>query len=651
MITSLIIASFALPLAGALSSFVSASSDESIRITYGAYALGGLSALAVAIGSFVGPFAGALAPLQAFFFGIIGAGTFLASLYAIGYIPLYRESYASAWHASAFALFLIGMQAVVLSPSVLVFLIAWELMSISGYFLVISERTPDAFRAGLEYIIMTQLGFAAISSGMLLLAGGAPFASWQEVAASAAQLSGAARGVAFVLLLAGFGSKAGLVPLHQWLPQAHSQAPSHASALLSGVMLKVALFGFILTASLFPGIPLALSALVIVLGLISAFFGALHAAVEDDLKRLLAWSSIENLGLIFSGVGAVLLLGSLPQSPLVAAMEAGMLTFVIMHTLNHAFMKLSLFLSAGTIVAKTHTRDLDALGGLAAAWPFFSGVVLALALAASALPPFGTFFGEWAYLQALVLGLSAPLPAAIAAALVLGIIGLVGGLAAFAFVKMYSAVFLGRARTEHAAHAINADRPSLLLVVSPALGVLALLSTGLFVLPLLAAQGGGVTAHVLFASTVLASGMVMNAWLVLTLLGGALLIAFLAVRAFSSARGARVTGTWDCGTPLSPRMEQTATGFAAPIRFFFRSIVLAEKEVVAEPVVATNPWIAKRQILWSVDSFWERYAYRPVTAVVCRTARTMRRMQNGVMQSYLLFMFIALIVVLIVAAI
>ncbi len=650
MLTGLVIVSFALPLAGALSSFVSASSDESIRITYGAYALGGLSALAAAIGSFVGPFAGALAPIQAFFFGIIGIGTFLASLYAIAYIPLYRESYASAWHASAFALFLIGMEAVVLSPSVLAFLIAWELMSISGYFLVISERTPDAFRAGVEYLVMTQLGFAAIASGMLLLAGGAPFATWQEVAASAAQLSGVARGVAFVLLLAGFGSKAGLVPLHQWLPKAHSQAPSHASALLSGVMLKVALFGFILSVSLFPGIPLALSALVIALGLLSAFFGALHAAVEDDLKRLLAWSSIENLGLIFSGVGAVVMLGALPQSPLVSAMAAGMVTFVILHTLNHALMKLSLFLSAGTIVAKTHTRDLDALGGLAAAWPVFSGVVLALSLAAAALPPFGTFFGEWAYLQALVLGLSAPLPASIAAALVLGIIGLVGGLAAFAFVKLFSTVFLGRARSEHAAHAVAGERPSLLLVVPPALGALALLGTGLFVLPLLSAQAP-LSAHALFASTVLASGAAMNAWLVLVLLGGALLLAFLAARAFASERGARVTGTWDCGTPLTPRMEQTATGFAAPVRFFFRAIVLAEKEVTAEPVVATNPWIAKRRILWSVDSFWERYAYRPIAALVLRTARAMRRMQNGVVQAYLLFMFIALIIVLVIAAV
>ncbi|MHB0865651.1 MAG: proton-conducting transporter transmembrane domain-containing protein [Minisyncoccota bacterium] len=644
MVTSLIVVSFAFLTAGALLAFVPSRADTTTSVTYGAFAFGGVAALAASVWSlFLPGAAGAVAMMPAFFLGIIGAGTFLASIYAAGYLPLYQDTYVLPWLAAAFAAFVIGMEAVVLAPSVLLFLLAWEVMSVAAYFLVIADRSDDSLHAGLVYLVMTQFGFAAIASGLLLLSGGAPLLTWHEVQTTAAQLSPRTLGVAFILLLVGFGSKAGLVPFHQWLPQAHPQAPSHASAMLSGVMLKIALFGFLMSLGLFPGIPLALAVAVIVLGLLSAFFGALHAAVEDDLKRLLAWSSIENMGLIFSAIGVVLALAAMPATPLSSAIAAGATIFVVLHTLNHFLFKSSLFFAAGTIVAKTHTRDLDALGGLAARWPFFSGVVLALALAAAALPPLGTFFGEWVYLQSLALGFAAPLPLAIVAVIMLGVIGLVGGLSLFAFVKLFSTAFLGRARSEHAANAGKSLSP--LLVIPPFLGALALVFSSLFAFPLLSAAGVGGT-HSFLANTTIVPSASMNAWLVTGLLLMAVGIVLLGKRMLVPAGRVRVTGTWDCGTPLTPRMEQTATGFAAPIRFFFRSIVLARKEFIAESVVASNPWIADRRILWSVASFWERFLYQPIVTFVLRTARAMRPLQSGAVQRYLLFMLIALIIVL-----
>ena len=646
MIASLVTISFAFLAAGALLAFVPSRTDATHRVTYGAFAFAGVAALFAAAWSLAAPQTlGALPMTPAFFFGIIGAGTLLASIYAVGYLPLYRDTYALPWLAAAFAVFIIGMEAVVLAPSVLLFLVSWEVMSVAAYFLVIADSSESSLHAGLVYLIMTQIGFAAIASGLLLLADGAPFATWPMVAQTASHLSPPELAIAFVLLLIGFGSKAGLVPFHQWLPHAHPQAPSHASALLSGVMLKVALFGFLVSLSFFPSIPLPLAALVIALGLLSAFFGALHAAVEDDLKRLLAWSSIENMGLIFSALGVVLAVAAMPSSPLSAAVAAGAAVFVVLHTLNHFLFKSGLFFAAGTIAAKTHTRDLDALGGLAARWPFFSGVVLALSLSAAALPPLGTFFGEWVYLQSLALGFAAPMPLAVVALVMLGTIGLVGGLSIFAFSKLFSTAFLGRARS---ARAENPGTLSPSLIIPPLVGAVALMGSSLLAFPLLSSIGAA-SARSIFSDTTIAPGAAMNAWLVSGLLVAALGIVFLGRRALVSARGVRVTGTWDCGAPLSPRMEQTATGFAAPIRFFFRAIVLARKEFIVEPVVASNPWIAERQLLWSVASFWERFLYQPISTLVLRSARTMRSLQSGVVQLYLLFMLVALILVLVIA--
>lgn len=584
----------------------------------------------------------AVTPLSAFFLGLIHLGVTLTSLYAIESLRHYRDTYTIHWLNVASALFILGMQATVMSQSVMTFLLSWEVMSLAAYFLVIADRSHDSLKAGFLYLIMTHLGFVAIMAGLFLLAAGNPWATWSDLALTGQALSSGSLMAAFFLLFAGFGSKAGLVPLHQWLPYAHPQAPSHSSALLSGVMLKVAIFGFIQSLFFFPAIPLSWALVIIVVGLVSALFGVIHAAVESDVKRVLAWSSIENMGLIFSAIGVVLALVALPITPITAAFISAVRIFIVLHMVNHFLFKSGLFMAAGAIATMTHTRDLDSLGGLAQKWPLFSGIFLALALAAAALPPLGTFFGEWMYLQSLAIAIAAlPWWGAFAAALILAVVGLVGGLAIFTFVNMFSALFLGRARTKHAEEVMPMP---LLMWLSPALASVLLLCVGLL-------SVAGFTQESVFsltASFTIVPGAATSPWFMLMLM---LFVGALIVGIWSMVRvpRVRITDTWDCGQPLTPRMQYTSTGFAAPIRFFFRAVVLSKKEMISTPVVSTNPWIATKRLDWSVSSFWEEWAYKPLAAVILYGAFFVRKLQSGVLQAYLLILVIALTLTLLIA--
>ncbi len=599
---------------------------------FNAYAHGAVQALTIPPGFLI-------TPLSAFFASIVYAGMVLTSIYSIGALERYRDVYSLPWLNAASAAFLIGMQVVVFAPTALIFLIAWELMSIAGYFLVIADTKPESLRAGFLYFIMTHIGFLALVAGFLILSGGAPSLAWSEITTHAAGLGFPALSVAFALLFIGFGSKAGLVPLHQWLPYAHPQAPSGSSALLSGVMLKIAVFGFLQAILLFPFVALPWSYTIIGIGLLSAFFGVVHAAVENDAKRLLAWSSIENMGLIFSGIGMFLLARTLGE-PAQFLVPLFML-FVLMHILNHFAFKSGLFMAAGVIQAQTHTRDLDALGGLAQKWPFFSFLVLALSLAAAALPPLGTFFGEWAYLQALALGLSSLPPVyAAAAAIALGIIGLVGGLAVFSFIKFFSAIFLGRARSRAPEHVGTIP---LSMAAPIALAALLSLLIGLVAFPALkSALPEVAAAPVPQGMTIIAS------WPVVALLVFAGILAWLVWR-FAGDRRVRVTGTWDCGSPLTPRMEYTATGFAAPIRFFFRPLIQSKRHLVSTAVSAGNPWITEKKLEWNVGSIWEAWLYEPLGRGVFALAFFVRRLQTGVVQFYLVLVVATLFIVLFTA--
>ncbi len=583
--------------------------------------------------------------LSTFFLGIIYVGALLASVYAIPYLAHYERLYTIRWLNVASALFIFGMQATVVSATLFVFLLFWEVMSIAAYFLVIADRKSESLSAGFLYFVMTHIGILCIGTGFFILSGGDPLASFSVVATRALALDPLAAGIAFVLILVGFGSKAGLVPLHQWLPYAHPQAPSHSSALLSGVMLKVALFGFLQALFLFPYIPLWAAVLVVVVGLLSAVFGVVHAAVESDIKRLLAWSSIENMGLIFSAIGAI---SALQHFNLFDATPAlvGLVVFVVLHTLNHFIFKTGLFLSAGAIQFGAHTRDLDYLGGLAQKWPTFSVFALALIFAASALPPLGTFFAEWSFLQSLALLVAAAPPVvALSALIVLSVVALVAGLAVFTFVKVFAVAFLGRARTKETEDAQPLPR----LLVLP-IGVCAALSVLMaFVAAPLASLIANTETRGLFSSLNVLPDASLNAtsmWFVIVCV--ACIVLFL--RSIGTdTRPARITDTWDCGQPLTPRMQYTATGFAAPIRFFFRALVMAEKNMIRVPVVESNSWITKNTLTWGTASLWEVWAYQPLGRGVLVASRMIARVERWSIHFYILCVFIALIVGILIA--
>lgn len=591
------------------------------------------------------PFTATLDVWSAFFLLLIHGGVCLASLFALGYLPKYKHVYSFDSLNLATALFVFGMQATVLASSVFVFLFFWEVMSVAAYFLVIADREEASLKAGFIYFVMTHLGVACLLAGFLLLAHGDTAATFLSLRAAIDGLPTAVTGAAFFLLFAGFGSKAGLIPLHQWLPYAHPQAPSHSSALMSGVMLKIAVYGFLrVVLFVFPTIPVSWAMVVIVIGLLSAFFGVLSAVVETDLKRLLAWSSIENLGLIFAMIGVGLAFQAVHIN--------GDLFFVaaLLHALNHTIFKSGLFLAAGAIISETHTRNLDEMGGLARTWPVFSAAFLGLVLAAVALPPFGTFYGEWLFFQGLASMLTVSKSVGFLSGIVLSVTGLVGGLALFAFAKTFSAVFLSKPRTQHAEHV----KPLTSFLVWPiVLAAAASAGVGLFAAPLAERLGTifGASLHPLSLGTSLqtADATIVPA-AIFALFVALILVTMLFRRVCTAAsRPIRRTDTWDCGQPITARMEYTATGFAAPLLFFFRSILLARKTLSTELVSASNPWIVRRRLTSIIQSPWEEYLYKPIVSFVLALATKIKRLQSGVIQFYILLILVTLVTVLIFA--
>ena len=583
---------------------------------------------------------------SAAFLVLIHLGTLLASLFAIGYLPKYADIYSFPTLNFASALFIVGMQATVLASSVSVFLFAWEVMSISAYFLVIADREEESIKAGFIYFVMTHLGAACLLAAFLLLANGDISASFAMLHANAAALPLSSLALSFFLFFAGFGSKAGLVPLHQWLPYAHPQAPSHSSAMMSGVMLKVAVYGFLRIAlGVFPQIPMTWAIIVTVISLLSAFFGVLSAAVESDLKRLLAWSSVENLGLIFAmiGMGLVFRNLGLPEAPFFAV--------ALVHALNHTIFKSGLFLSAGAIISETHTRDLDAMGGLANRWPLFSMGFLGLVFGAAALPPFGTFFGEWAFLQHLAMNvLQTSRISGFLFVLVISIVAFVGGLAVFTFGKVFSSIFLSKPRSTHADH-VKPLSGFLVwpVMISAGLSLLAGLFSGSLyqllsgVMSSTSAMPSSLFSPIVFPSVILSPFFL---FVLMVVIGG--VVVFLR-RFGTSQQPVRITDTWDCGQPLTPRMEYTSTGFASPIRFFFRGIFLAKNRMVTERVSAENAYVLKRRLEWSVSSIWEEWLYRPITRAIIAVATWVKKLQNGVIQFYIFLVLATLVLVLVFA--
>ncbi len=595
-----------------------------------------------------------LDPLGAVFVittAVVGAA---ACCYNVGYAA---HGGGSRTATALLPLFITSLLAVPAAASIATFMAAWELMALSSLLLLLTgHRRPEARDAAQWYAVMTHAGAAAILLAFVLLGAHAGGQSFAAIRLASGTVPAAVRSLAFVLALAGFASKAGAVPLHVWLPRAHPEAPSPVSALMSGAMVNLGIYGIIRTGDgLLRGGELWWWLAVAGLGVVSALFGALHAAASPDLKRLLAYSTVDNMGLVLIGVGASGALAVRGYHILAAlAMIAALFQLV-----NHSAFKGCLFLAAGSVQQAAGTRDLDSLGGLLRRLPVTVALFGIGALSICALPPFSGFASEWLLLQGFLRGFSAH-SAATATALLAGVaaLALTGGLTAAAFVIAFGIGFLGQPRTPEAAAAAEAG-PA--MVAGTALLAVPCLVFGVIpgaVVPLLARAAGtvlGGTPGPVRAGTGLAVAgsidVIQPALLAAALLAGLVLAWALArLRAPARAR-ARRAEAWGCGRELqTPRMQYTATSFAEPLQRVFDDVLRPDRDLDVSHLGESRYFEQAITYRSRTDDVIERGAYRPLTVLAVRWGEVARRAQNGSMHRYLAYGFGALVIVLVVLA-
>jgi hydrogenase-4 component B len=581
------------------------------------------------------------------FFGLIvlsiGAVT---TLYAIGHA---RQQHAFPGSGLLYLLFILAMLAVVLAGDAFTFLLAWEMMSLASFGLVLTDHRRAAVReAAWAYLVMTHTATAFIIAAFLLLArttGSLVFAEWTGHALA---LDPSVASIIFMLGLVGFGTKAGMIPLHVWLPRAHPVAPSHVSALMSGVMIKLGIYGLVRLSFdwLAPG-PAWWGALILALGATSAVLGVLYALMEHDLKRLLAYHSVENIGIILLGIG-VALVGRSLDLPVVIAVG---LVAALFHVVNHATFKALLFLAAGAIDAAVGTRDLERYGGLLRRMPVTGLCFLIGSAAISALPPLNGFASEWLTFQSLLtLGRAAEEPqTALVPLLAGGALALTSALAVACFVKAFGVSFLALPRSPHAAAAREAGALELIAMGTLALACVAL---GLGAVPVVSFIGRLVpTAAAPLAGPALGlanagAGRLAVPGIAVALVALAALAVFLP-RLLGPVRS-RVAETWACGITLQPIHEYTATAFAKPIRLMFRDIVRPVRDVGIVHRAGTR-FVASVHYRSHIAPVFERYVYLAIKDRLVAVAHVVRRAQNGSLQTYLAYVFAAVLTALLLA--
>jgi len=590
--------------------------------------------------------------LSAFFGVVINGGVLAASVYGLGFD---RATELTPRVEPLFPLFAAAMNLVLLADDAYAFLFSWELMSLSSWALVVARHTdPESRRAGHLYLVMAAIGTTALLFAFGGLAGPAGGYGFDTIRSHAPGPAVAALVLAAALV--GCGSKGGLIPLHAWLPLAHPAAPSHVSALMSGVMTKVAIYGFVRIAFDLLGPPAWWWALPpIVLGAVTAVLGLLYAVLDRDLKRVLAYSTIENVGVIFVALGLALAFRANGQDAAAAVAMAA----ALLHALNHSWFKSLLFLGAGAVLHATGRRDLEGLGGLIHRMPRTAVFFLVGALAISALPPLNGFVSEWLLFQAVIAAPALPQSALRFASPAIGaMLALAAALAAACFVRVYGIAFLGRPRSIEAARAHEVP-----LVQQIAMGGLAALCIlgGLFgsVLAMVLAPvlrslvgsglpgpGSGPTAFSLIAFD--SARSIYDAPIIALFVAIASLTTLLVVHRLS-ARRTRRGPAWDCGFPdPSPATQYTASSFAQPLRRVYGAVAFAARETVTMPPPGdTRP---ARFSVVVVDFVWDGLYAAPGRAIL-RLSERLNVFQFLTIRRYLVLMFTALVILLSIAAV
>jgi len=589
--------------------------------------------------------------LSAFFLIVVDLGALCASLFALGYGT---QENAPQRVLRFFPAFLAAMTLVVVADDAFTFLMSWEFMSLTSWALVMSHhREPDNVRAGYVYLVMANFGTLSLLLAFGLLAGPEGLYTFEQI--RAAHPSAALGALALVLALIGAGSKAGIVPLHAWLPLAHPAAPSHVSALMSGVMTKVAVYGFVRIAFELAGAPAWWwSMLVLALGGATAVMGVLYALMQHDLKRLLAYHTVENIGIIFIGLALALAFKTY-DLPFAAALA---FTAALLHVFNHSLFKSLLFFGSGAVLTATGERDMERLGGLIHRMPQTAFVFLVGCAAISALPPLNGFVSEWLTFQAILLspqlpswGLKLLVPA------VGALLALSAALAAACFVKAYGVTFLGRPRTHAAEAAKETDRFSLAaMIVLSVFCLLVGILPGLFIDALAPVSLSLIGAHMppqvgaqwLSIVPIAASRSSYNGLLVFMFMVISGTLAATAIHRLASDRLRRAPA-WDCGYPdLSPMTQYTAASFAQPIRRVFGTMVFRAREHAEMP--PPGDVRAARIDVEISDLIWDAL-YAPIASGIGLAADRLNRLQFLTIRQFLSLVFSALVILLLVLAI
>ena len=559
--------------------------------------------------------------LSAGFILLIAAVLPGVSIYSIEYIEHVQTETRKNLQTALINLFILSMLMVVLAGNMISFLVFWETMSLSSLMLVLHDySSKENKKAGLFYFIMTSLGTAFLFMGFISLfrlTGSAEFGQL-EYSANALNLP-------FLCLFLGFGIKAGIIPFHKWLPYAHPAAPSSVSALMSGVMLKIAIYGFLRFLLCVSTPELWWGVLVLIAGSFSALLGVIYALKESDIKRLLAYSSIENIGIVFIGIGLYLIfrIEGLESLALLSLLGA------CFHAFNHALFKSLLFLCAGSVVHATGTRNIEAFGGLIKRMPGTAVLFLIGSVSIAALPPTNGFVSELMLFQAYFYSsaLSEPLIKVILI-ITLSVFALTSALASALFVKLFGTAFLALPRSTSAEKVTETPKFMLLGEAIPA--ALCILS-GLFSSRILKLLGFN-----LEIPDMLQIGLILI---------GACGLVWFAVRNSGQKESSRISKeTWGCGILAQhPTMEYTSAGFSEPIVVIFKKIYRTE-------ISSTRIYADAKEVIFKTGiarlnliKFFEERLYLPVAGIVSLISIQVSRMQNGKLDTYILYVFISVV--------
>ncbi|HYT66688.1 MAG TPA: proton-conducting transporter membrane subunit [Vicinamibacterales bacterium] len=589
-------------------------------------------------------------PLSAWFLLVLSVLAIPIALYSVGYARHGRVGSRSPFMGTAFTVLIGAVELVFSAVDAITFLFAWELMTLTNAALVATEHEDrSSRRAAFLYLVMSHVATGCLIAGFLVAASTTGTISFDTLF-SGALAAAPARDILFVLFFIGFAVKAGIIPLHVWLPEAHPAAPSNISALMSAVIIKTGIYGIVRICAFGLGTPrLSWGVFVVVLGGVSAVLGVLYALMQHDLKRLLAYHSIENIGIILLGLGAGMMALTAGRSDIAAIGVAASLY----HVLNHAVFKGLLFLGAGGVVASCGTRQIEHFGGLLRLMPWTASFFLVGALAISGLPPLNGFASEWLTFQAFLFGFANSGDPLVHFLFPVGgaVLALTTALAAACFVKAFGISFLALPRSTNADQA--RESPAGMLVPQAMLAamcivlglfpgrVLRVLETVMPSLPGLHPEPA-LAPRAIAMATGLAFDRVTPIFLAGALAAGAVLAILLTHRPRVATR--RVPA-WGCGGELTAANEYTATAFSKPVMMIFGALYRPTRTVQA--LTEVSPYFP-REVMYrsTIEPTFERYVYRPLLRVVLRVAQGMKVVQAGSLHAYLAYV-IALVVTLV----